>query len=203
MNWSGKVAVVTGAAQGMGAAQARLLLERGAIVYAIDKAEITEWPGTQPGLLVPYRMDVTEPPAWDELAATLAARSEPLVALVNNAGVTFRRSVTETTPAEWAFVLGVNLTGPYLGIRALAPLMPPGGAIVNIGSVAGHSGYFAAAYSASKWGVRGLTRAAALELVHAAGRSNSVSRSCGKRLASHGPLEGFGESTVEVCDEGF
>jgi len=99
MNWSGKVAVVTGAAQGMGAAQARLLLERGAIVYAIDKAEITEWPGTQPGLLVPYRMDVTEPPAWDELAATLAARSEPLVALVNNAGVTFRRSVTETTPA--------------------------------------------------------------------------------------------------------
>jgi 3alpha(or 20beta)-hydroxysteroid dehydrogenase len=73
--------------------------------------------------------------------------------------------LAKTTRADWDRVLAVNLTGPFLGTRSAAPFIRDsgGGAIVNIGSTAGINGHFAAAYSASKWGLRGLTKAAAME----------------------------------------
>ena len=71
-------------------------------------------------------------------------------------------------------MLKVNLTGAFLGIKALAPLMPKGGAIVSISSTVGMTGYYSAAYSTSKWALRGLTKSAALELASAGVRVNCI-----------------------------
>jgi 3alpha(or 20beta)-hydroxysteroid dehydrogenase len=76
--------------------------------------------------------------------------------------------------AAWNRALEVNLTGPMLGIRTLTPLMPAGASVVNIGSVAGLTAHHAAAYTVSKWGLRGLTRVAALELAGRGIRVNIV-----------------------------
>ncbi len=97
--------------------------------------------------------------------------------LVNNAGVSLRGvDLEHTMRADWERILAVNLTGVFLGIRAAVPLMREsgGGAIVNIGSTAGINGHFAAAYSTSKWGLRGLTKAAAMEYAAAKIRVNAV-----------------------------
>jgi 3alpha(or 20beta)-hydroxysteroid dehydrogenase len=83
--------------------------------------------------------------------------------LVNNAGITLRDRLGDIDRADWDRVLAVNLTGAMLGIQALAPLMPAGASIVNIGSTAALVGHYPAAYTASKWGLRGLTHAAATE----------------------------------------
>jgi 3alpha(or 20beta)-hydroxysteroid dehydrogenase len=95
----------------------------------------------------------------------------PVSVLVNNAAIVRFGPITETEPAGWRQVIDINLTGTYLGIRAIVPSMRKagGGAIVNISSAAGMMAYpNTAAYVASKWGVRGLTKKAALEL----GRDN-------------------------------
>ncbi|MGO4740729.1 SDR family NAD(P)-dependent oxidoreductase [Bosea sp. 2KB_26] len=180
--WIGKSAVVTGGARGQGAAEVIRLLRAGAIVYAVDvlartdeswnelRAATAEW---QDRLFI-VQADVAEAGCWAELAAYIEADGVELYGLVNNAGITLRKTVTQTTPQEWDRLLGINLNGPFLAIRALAPLMRPGGSIVNISSTAGLIGYFSAAYCASKWGLRGLTRAAALELADRGIRVNSI-----------------------------
>ena len=103
---------------------------------------------------------------WAGAVSFAKATFGALHVLVNNAGVSLRGvDLAGTSRADWDRVLAVNLTGPFLGIKAAAPLIRDsgGGAIVNIGSTAGINGHFAAAYSASKWGLRGLTKAAAME----------------------------------------
>jgi NAD(P)-dependent dehydrogenase (short-subunit alcohol dehydrogenase family) len=99
------------------------------------------------------------------LAEQVRAQGLPLQGLVNNAGITGPRStVTQTTLENWERVMATNLTGSFLATRAMAPLMERGAAIVNVSSTVGMTGYFSAAYSATKWALRGLTRSAAMEL---------------------------------------
>ena len=159
----GRTIVVTGAGGGQGAAEARVLAEAGARVVATDVVDAL--PEATPG--VEYRrLDVADEGDWAVLAADLAERlgGEPLRGLVNNAGVTHRARLGDVERADWDRVLAVNLTGPMLGLQALAPLMGPGSSIVNIGSSAGLNAHYPVAYTTSKWGLRGLTHVAATEL---------------------------------------
>ena len=181
--WHGKSAVVTGGARGQGASVARLLLEAGAQVHVMDVLAQDDgaWRALQQsaeglsGTLRVHLADVAQPDAWEQVAAQLRAGASPLYALVNNAGITGpRNTVTKASLSEWERVIGVNLTGAFLGIRTLAPLMSRGGSIVNISSTAGMTGYYSAAYSTSKWALRGLTKSASLELASAGIRVNCV-----------------------------
>jgi NAD(P)-dependent dehydrogenase (short-subunit alcohol dehydrogenase family) len=179
-HWRGKAFVVTGAARGQGAALALDLLRAGATVHVIDTMarDNPGWDALRAagaGRLVEWREDVADPQAWERLAAAIRADGTPLHGLVNNAGIVGGRStVTRTELSDWERVIAVNLTGSMLGIRALAPLMAPGAAIVNISSTTGMTGYHSAAYSSSKWALRGLTRSAALELAPRGIRVNCV-----------------------------
>ena len=150
----GKVVVVTGAARGQGAAEAEALTREGARVIATD---VTETPGCR-------RLDVTSEQDWAELAAELGESYGQIHGLVNNAGITWRARIDDVRPEDMARVHAVNVTGPLLGIQHLAPLMPPGSSIVNVGSSAALTGHYPVAYTASKWALRGLSRTAAMEL---------------------------------------
>ncbi|WP_447919749.1 SDR family NAD(P)-dependent oxidoreductase [Achromobacter aegrifaciens] len=180
--WTGKAAVVTGAARGQGAAEALRLLQAGATVYALDVlpegdatwAALHAAAGADAERLHIRVADVSSEADWLALAGEISEAGVPLYGLVNNAGVTLRKTVTETTHAEWRRLLDINLDGPFLAIRNLAGLMPEGSAIVNTSSTAGLTGYFSAAYTASKWALRGLTRAASLELAGRGIRVNTV-----------------------------
>ncbi|MGW1562539.1 SDR family oxidoreductase [Streptomyces sp. NPDC002144] len=150
----GRVVVVTGAAGGQGAAEAEALAREGARVIATD---VSESPGCR-------RLDVTNEKDWAELAADLREAYGQVHGLVNNAGVTWRARISDVRPEDMARVHAVNVTGPLLGIQYLAPLMPPGSSIVNVGSSAALTGHYPVAYTASKWALRGLSRTAAMEL---------------------------------------
>ena len=156
--------VVTGAAGGQGLAAALLLDEAGARVIATDIADAA--PALAGTRVVYRRLDVADEAGWRSLAADLATDldGEPLRGLVNNAGITHRTRLGQTERADWDRVLAVNLTGPMLGIQALAPLMGERSSIVNIGSSAALNAHYPVAYTSSKWGLRGLTHVAATEL---------------------------------------
>jgi len=160
----GKVVVVTGAARGQGAAEAEALTREGARVIATD---VTETPGCR-------RLDVTSEQDWAELAAELRESYGQVHGLVNNAGITWRARVGEVRPEDMARVHAVNVTGPLLGIQHLAPLMPAGSSVVNVGSSAGLTPPYPVAYTTSKWALRGLSHTAALELGPRGIRVNTV-----------------------------
>jgi 3alpha(or 20beta)-hydroxysteroid dehydrogenase len=173
----GKVVVVTGAAGGQGAAEAISLAREGATVIATDVHEATPafaGEATGPGQVVYRRLDVSRPEDWSAIGAWLGIEHGRVDGLVNNAGIAFRARVDEVALTDWDRVLAINLTGPLLGIQAMAPLMGAGGSIVNISSVAGLTGHFAAAYTVSKWGLRGLSRVASLELGPRGIRVNTI-----------------------------
>jgi NAD(P)-dependent dehydrogenase (short-subunit alcohol dehydrogenase family) len=168
---AGKVVVVTGAGRGQGAAEARLLAASGATVIGVDlDAEPAE---PLPGVSY-QRLDVTDRAAWAALAADLGARLGRVDGLVANAGTTWRARLLDLDPADLARVAEVNVTGTLLGLQALVPLMTAGGSVVVVGSVAGLTGHFPVAYTASKWALRGLARAACLELGPRGIRVNTV-----------------------------
>lgn len=179
-HWEGKAGVVSGGARGQGAALALQLLDAGAVVHVVDTlaGDDPAWLRLREradGRLVEWRQDVADPQGWDRLAAALGDAGQPLQGLVNNAGITGpRNTVTHTELADWERVIATNLTASMLGIRSLAPLMRRGGAIVNISSTVGMTGYYSAAYAATKWALRGLTRSAALELAPRGVRVNCV-----------------------------
>ncbi len=159
----GRTIVVTGAGGGQGAAEARVLAAAGARVVATD---ITDAAAAPTAGIEYRRLDVSDERDWAALAQHLAEvlDGEPLRGLVNNAGITHRARLGTVGRADWDRVLAVNLTGPMLGIQSLAPLMGPGSSIVNIGSSAALNAHYPVAYTASKWGLRGLTHVAATEL---------------------------------------
>lgn len=160
----GKNVIVTGAAGGQGAAACRLLAGSGARVIATDlAAEPGESLSGEPGVEY-HRLDVSQEEDWKALASVLSSRGTPVHGLVNNAGVTHRSRVGAVALADWNRTQAINLAGPLLGIQAIAPLMTEGGSIVNIGSAAALNAHHTVAYTATKWGLRGLTHAAATEL---------------------------------------
>jgi NAD(P)-dependent dehydrogenase (short-subunit alcohol dehydrogenase family) len=168
---AGKVVVVTGAGQGQGAAEARLLAAEGATVIGCDLTPepVEDLPG------VDYRrLDVTDAAGWTTLAADLDTRYGRVQGLVANAGVTWRARLADLDPADLSRVHTVNVVGTLLAFQALTPLMRTGGSVVVVGSVAALTGHFPIAYTASKWALRGLAKAASVELGPRGIRVNTV-----------------------------
>jgi len=174
-----KTAIITGAARGMGAATARLFAAEGARVVISDVLDAEgEALARELGETACFRHhDVADEASWQRVLEDTVARFGGVDILVNNAGVLLMRGLMDITKQEFERVLGINLVGTFLGIKAVAPqiIERGGGAIVNISSIDGMKGSNAtAAYSASKWGVRGLTKVAAMELGHRGVRVNSI-----------------------------
>jgi 3alpha(or 20beta)-hydroxysteroid dehydrogenase len=167
----GKVVVITGAASGQGAAEAAALAAEGATVLATDIQDPLQ---PLPDGVVYRRLDVTSPDDWTQTAAWLGDEYGAVHGLVNNAGITWRARLDEVALEDWDRVLRTNLTSAMLGIQAIAPLMTRGGSIVNIASRAALSGHFTVAYTAAKWGLRGLSRVASLEYGARGIRSNCL-----------------------------
>ncbi len=174
----GKVAIVTGGANGMGAATVRLFIEHGAKVVIGD---VNEKPGQALAdelgdNAVFMQMDVSSESDW-AAAIVKAEQLGPLNVLVNNAAMLLMKALSETTPEDYMRIINVNQLGTFMGIRAAIEPMKAagGGSIINISSVDGlHSSAGLSAYSSSKWAVRGLTKTAAIELGQYGIRVNSV-----------------------------
>jgi len=166
---AGKVALVTGAARGQGAAEAELLAAEGAAVLLTDvldaEGEETAARIRAAGGNAAYRrLDVGSDAEWQAATAAAAERFGPITVLVANAGIATRSTILETSDDEWETSVGVNQRGIFLGMRHCLPQMieAGGGSIVNVSSVLGVSGAAGyASYQASKHAVVGLTRSAA------------------------------------------
>ncbi|MFW0794988.1 SDR family oxidoreductase [Gordonia sp. CPCC 205515] len=178
----GRVALITGGARGQGAAHAFRLATEGATVYIADVLDDdghrTAEELQAKGLDVTYlHLDVTAVADWETVRDTISAAHRRLDILVNNAGIVHVTPIAEETPQAWSKVLEVNLTGAFLGLHTMIPLLRRGTrpAVVNTSSIFGPSGAIGyAAYSASKAGMLGLTRTAALELADDGIRVNAL-----------------------------
>lgn len=165
----GKVALISGGARGMGAAHARLLVAEGASVVIGDILDddgraLADELGDA-ARYVP--LDVSDPDRWTAAVGVATEEFGKLDVLVNNAGIVNGAPLQKLSLEKWRAVLDVNLTGTFLGMRAAVDPMiaAGGGSIINVSSVEGLRGApFAHGYVASKWGVRGLAKSAALEL---------------------------------------
>jgi 3alpha(or 20beta)-hydroxysteroid dehydrogenase len=165
----GKTIIITGAAQGMGAVHARRCVEEGARVVLTDLQ-------TEPGEKLSAELgdharfvaqDVTSEGDWDQVVAEATKHFGRIDGLVNNAAIWWTQPIVEEDAAKFLKMLEVNVIGTWQGIRKVAPVMRDGGggSIVNLSSIAGTRGIPEhAAYGASKWAVRGLSKVAASEL---------------------------------------
>ena len=183
MRLEGKVALISGGARGMGAAEAKLFAQEGARVIIGDvledqgrrtEAEINEAGGE----CVFLRLDVTQEAQWKAAVDSAVQRFGKLDILVNNAGVVARGTLEDTTLEEWDRVMDVNAKGVFLGTKAAIPEMRKsgGGSIINISSMSGIVGqdYIQPVYNASKGAVRIFTKAAAIQYAKEGIRVNSV-----------------------------
>ena len=179
----GKVALISGGARGMGATEARLFSQEGAKVVFGDvldeegkkvEAEIRESGGEATCI----HLDVTREADWQAAVATAVSRYGKLDVLVNNAGISIRKGIEDTTEEEWDRIMDINTKGVFLGTKHALPSMKQagGGSIVNISSTAGLVGgpYNGAAYSAAKGAVRLFTKATAIQHAKDKIRCNSV-----------------------------
>lgn len=166
---SGKVALVTGGAEGIGATVGRMIVDEGGSVMLcdvqIDKAKaLAEELGANAAA---FELDVRNLDQWHEAVKATVARFGKLTVLCNIAGISEPGNVVDGTLDTWERTIDINLNGPYYGMRAAIPAMEASGepcAIVNIGSmIAIRAAAFVAAYSASKAGLLGLTRSVALD----------------------------------------
>jgi len=176
-----KVAIITGAGNGMGACEAKLFAKEGAKVVVTDidamaaeevAADIVATGGS--AIALPH--DVSSEVDWARVIENTIAAFGRIDILVNNAGIHIERHMADIDPSEWNRVLAVNLTGAFLGTQAVVPLMKGkgSGAIVNIASVAALIGSGFAHYSAAKGGLRALTRTTAVTYAKDNIRANSV-----------------------------
>lgn len=175
----GRTAIVSGGARGMGASHARALVGEGARVVIGDvlhdegRALADELGGA--ARYVP--LDVTVERAWASAVEAARGTSGSVDVLVNNAAIVRYGGSETQTADDFRLLLEVNLTGTFLGMRAVLPLMREQGrgSVVNISSIAGFAaGYGPPGYTASKWGIRGLTKTAALDMAGTGVRVNSV-----------------------------
>lgn len=171
LSLDGKVAIVTGAASGIGKATAELLADYGAKVMILDISEekgkeVAEEIRQNNNEAYFYRCDVSNSNDCKKVAEDIKERFNKIDILFNNAGVTRRRSVVELEEKDWDFVLDVSLKGTYLMSKYVIPIMANGGggSIINTGSGWGlKGGDNAAAYCAAKGGIVNLTRAMAID----------------------------------------
>lgn len=178
---AGKLAIVTGGARGQGEAEVRLFASQGAAVIIADvlvaEGEALAQSLTSEGHQARFiTHDVTSPESWAKVVGLAKEWQGRVDILVNNAGIINRSTVTSTELEAWNRLINVNLTGAFLGIRAVSELMAAngGGSIINISSNSAFSGHYDPAYTASKWGLRGLTRSAAMEFANRSIRVNAV-----------------------------
>jgi 3alpha(or 20beta)-hydroxysteroid dehydrogenase len=175
----GKVALITGAAGGIGAVAARAMAGAGARLLLTDAdaagadrvaRELGEGAAS-------HGHDVSSESDWEEVSAWALQAHGRVDVLVNNAGVFLAAPLGDTSLRDFRRVIDVNVVGVFLGMRALAPVMSEqrAGSIVNVSSVAGLIGSpYLTAYSASKWAVRGMTKVVAKELARFGVRVNSL-----------------------------
>jgi 3alpha(or 20beta)-hydroxysteroid dehydrogenase len=180
----GKIAIVTGAARGSGEATARLLVEQGAQVVLADLLDDRGKPVAEElGDAARYlHLDITDETQWQAAVEFTLSEFGGLTTLVNNAAVLSVRPIEHTSVDEYRRVLDVNAVGTFIGVRSvIAPMRERGGgSIINVASISGHHpAAGTAAYAASKFGVRGLTKVAALELGRDGIRVNSVNPAMG------------------------
>jgi len=175
----GKVALVTGAASGMGAASARMLAAEGAKVVVADiQDELGRQVVAEIGDAASYvHLDVSSHEEWKAAVAHAVDTFGSLSTLVNNAGIANGAAIQHFDVDQWQRILDINLTGTFLGIRTAAdPIIAAGGgSIINISSIEGIRGTpWAHGYVATKWAVRGLTKSVAAELAPQGVRVNSL-----------------------------
>ena len=182
MRLENKVALISGGARGMGAVEAQLFVNEGAMVVIGDiledegrrtEAQIDE----SGGQCIFVRLDVTSEASWQQAVAATVARFGKLDILVNNAGIFRTEGVLETSEGLWDQVMEINAKGVFLGTKHAIPEMrrAGGGSIVNSSSVAGLTGGAgSAAYRASKGAVRLFTKATAIQYAADGIRANSV-----------------------------
>ncbi len=164
-----KAAIVTGGFSGIGKATVVRLAQEGAKVIATDYNEAAQANADEDfkemGLdVITLIADQSSEEDWKKVIEFAEEKFGALHVLVHSAGISIRYELSEMVLSDWDKILAINLTGPMLGMRTALPLMrKTGGAIVNVGSIAGVTGHPTTAYSASKWGLRGLSKSAAFE----------------------------------------
>ena len=181
---AGKVALISGAAQGMGASHARVLAAEGASVMIADlqeaagrelAQEINDSTGRHAAAF--SRLDVTSFGDWLAAVESTVEHFGALHVLVNNAGIYTPGNVEDASVEDWNRTINIDLTGTFLGMKAAVPQMRrnESSSIINVSSIAGLVGFKnRAAYSAAKWGVQGLTKTSALDLGPDGIRVNSI-----------------------------
>lgn len=176
---TGKIALISGGARGMGAAHARALVDEGAHVVIGDLLdEAGQALAADLGPSAHYvHLDVTDKQQWIDAVAATNTTFGPVNVLINNAGIANGNLLTDFELSEWQRILDINLTGTFLGCQAAAQTMidNKAGSIINISSVEGYRGSPGLhGYTATKFAVRGLTKSVALELAPHGVRVNSV-----------------------------
>ncbi|MEV1130485.1 SDR family oxidoreductase [Agromyces sp. NPDC049794] len=176
--FAGRTVIVTGGASGQGEEECRRLAAEGAHVVVADVSDDSgrrladELAAVGSAEFV--HLDVSSRDGWIRLRDHLVDTDREVRGLVNNAGVGVPGRLHDVADRDWERAYAVNATGALLGIQLIAPIMPPGSAIVNIGSIASLIAHHNIAYGAAKWALRGLTRSAAVELAAQKIRVNLV-----------------------------
>ena len=173
----GKVCLITGAARGQGAEEAKLFAREGGLVWMVDVLD-EQGEALAGEIGATYRhLDVTIERDWEAIVDEIRLIAGSLQVLVNNAGVFPLNRMVTTSVEEYQRTMDINALGVFLGMKTCAPLLieSGNGSIVNISSVAGmRASVGSFAYGASKWAVRGMTKTAAVELARKGVRVNSI-----------------------------